>query len=102
MGARSIRNSCITPRATIYAARIGMTNKYAFDYACEDEYHEREMTLADAKTMTLPLPDNFRHKSLPMDYYYPPHWNDVRFNHRQQNFDRRMFLHDNMAISYNM
>jgi hypothetical protein len=39
----------MTPRATLYATRLGMTNKYAFDYACEDEYFEREMTLAEAK-----------------------------------------------------
>ena len=26
---------------------------------------------------------------------YPPHWNDVRFNLKLENRDRRMFLHDN-------
>ena len=49
MGARMMNNSCITPRSTLYAARLGMTNKYKYDYACEDEYFEREMTLAEAK-----------------------------------------------------
>ena len=44
-----------------------MTNKYAHDYACEDEYFEREMTLLDAKLVSLPLPENFRHKQLPID-----------------------------------
>ena len=84
------------------AARLGMTNKYAHDYACEDEYFEREMTLLDAKLMHLPLPDNFRHKELPTDEMQPPHWNDVRFNYFPQNMDRRAVIHDNLAIFYNM
>jgi len=42
-------NSVILPKAAIYATRIGMTNKYAYDYACEDEFFEREMTMLDAK-----------------------------------------------------
>ena len=95
-------NSCIVPKSTIYAQRLGMTNKYAYDYACEDEYFEREMTLLDAKLTHLPLPDNWRHKTLPMDDYLPPHWNDVRFNYIPENIDRRCFLHDDLAIYYNM
>ena len=93
-------NSCIVPKSTIYASRLGMSNKYKFDYACEDEYFEREMTLLDAKTVHLPLVQG--HKSLPMHEYVPPHWNDVRFNFKPENIDRRMFLHDNLAIYYNM
>ena len=95
-------NSCIVPKATVFSQRLGMTNKYAHDYACEDEFFEREMTLLDAKTTHLPLPDTFRHKSLPMDDYMPPHWNDVRFNFLPQNIDRRCYIHDNLAIYYNM
>jgi len=70
----------VVPRSTIFASRLGMTNKYAHDYACEDEYHEREMTLLDAKLQTLPLGTDFRHKQFPTDEMYPAHWNDVRFN----------------------
>lgn len=93
--------SAVVPKSTIFASRLGMTNKYAYDYACEDEFFEREMTLLEAKEMHLPIPDNFRHKTLPMDEYMPPHWNDVRFNFIPENIDRRCFIHDNMAIFYN-
>ena len=79
-----------------------MTNKYAYDYACEDEFFEREMTLLDAKLLSLPLPDNIRHKDAPTDELQPPHWNDVRFNYFPENIDRRCFIHDNLAIFYNM
>lgn len=77
-----------------------MTNRYQNDYACEDEYFEREMTLLDAKLTKLPLPLDFKHKELPMDSLLPYHINDVRFNLRPENMDRRMFLHDNAAILY--
>jgi hypothetical protein len=79
-----------------------MSNKYAYDYACEDEFFEREMTLLDAKLMSLPLPENFRHKEAPVDELLPPHWNDVRFNYFPENIDRRCFIHDNLPIFYNM
>lgn len=104
LGARAVGlpNSCIVPKSTIYATRLGMTNKYKFDYACEDEYFEREMTLMDAKDVMLPLPETWRHKTLPMHEYFPPHWNDVRFNYIPENIDRRMFLHDDLAVYYNM
>lgn len=98
----AVPNSCVAPKATIFATRLGMTNRYAYDYACEDEFFEREMTLLDAKLMHLPIPDNFRHKSLPMDDIMPPHWNDVRFNYIPENIDRRCFIHDNRSILYNM
>ena len=78
-----------------------MTNRYANDYACEDEFYEKEMTLLDAKIMTLPLPETHKHKEYPMHEFYPPHWNDVRFNHIPQNLDRRNFSHDNLPIFYN-
>ena len=96
------RQSLIVPKANLFAARIGMTNKYAFDYSCEDEFFEREMTHLDAKLTTLPLPLDWKHKDLPINEIYPPHWNDVRFNFLPQNLDRRCFIHDNMAITYNM
>ena len=57
----------IIPKSALYASRLGMTNKYAHDYACEDEYFEREMTLLEAKTMHLPIPEDFKHKELPFD-----------------------------------
>jgi hypothetical protein len=57
----------IVPKSNLFASRLGMTNKYAHDYACEDEFFEREMTMLDAKLTTLPLSEDFRHKSLPID-----------------------------------
>ena len=74
------RLSPVVPKSMIYSTRLGMSNKYAHDYACEDEFFEREMTLLDSKLLPLPLPDDYRHKELPIDEVYPPHWNDVRFN----------------------
>jgi hypothetical protein len=88
------------PKANLFASRLGMTNKYAYDYACEDEYFEREMTLLDAKLMTLPIPDDFKHKELPWDEIFPSHINDVRFNYKPQNLDRRAFIHDTTSIQY--
>lgn len=29
------------------------------DYACEDEYFERDMTLLEARKLPLPLPEDF-------------------------------------------
>ncbi len=79
----------------LYAARIGVRNRYKYDYACDDEYFEREMTVLEARHLPLPLPDDYRHKQLPLHELYPAHWNDVRFNYLPQNRDRRMFLHEN-------
>jgi hypothetical protein len=101
MAMRRPTNSVIVPRATIYAARLGMTNRYAYDYACEDEFFEREMTMLESKLATLPLPDDFKHKDLPYDEMFPSHINDVRFNFLPQNMDRRCFIHDTNAIFYN-
>jgi hypothetical protein len=92
----------INPMAVSRASRLGMTNKYAYDYACEDEFFEREMTMLDAKMISLPLPDDFRHKSIPADEMFPSHMNDVRYNFIPQNLDRRCFIHDNHAIFYDM
>ena len=76
----TLYSAIVAPKSAIFASRLGMTNKYAHDYACEDEYFEREMTMLDAKTAHLPLPTTHKHKDLPMDEIMPPHWNDVRFN----------------------
>ena len=81
---------------------MGMSNKYAMDYACEDEFFEREMTMLDAKITALPLPTTWKHPDLPWNEIYPAHFNDVRFNFVPENLDRRAFIHDNLAIFYNM
>ena len=96
------RNSCVVPKSNLFASRLGMTNKYAYDYSCEDEFFEREMTMLDAKITKLPLGEDFRHVSAPTDEIQPPHWNDVRFNFLPQNLDRRCYVHDNLAIFYDM
>jgi len=81
-------------------SRIGVRNRYQYDYACEDDYFEREMTMLEARHLPLPLPEDFRHKSPPNHEIWPAHWNDVRFNFKPQNMDRRMFLHDNYMNAY--
>lgn len=67
--------------ALLCSSRIGVRNRYKYDYACEDEYFEREMTILEARHLPLPLPEDFRHKQLPLHELYPAHWNDVRFNY---------------------
>jgi len=59
----SMMAGCVVPKSAIFASRLGMSNRYAYDYACEDEYFEREMTLLDAKTAHLPIPESYKHKS---------------------------------------
>jgi hypothetical protein len=81
-------------------SRIGIRNRYKYDYACEDEYFEREMTLLEARHLPLPLPIDWRHKQYPVNEIMPAHINDVRFNFLPQNLDRRMFLHDNTMNQY--
>ena len=46
---------CGAVKSAQFATRIGMTNRYRMDYACEDEYFEREMTVLDAKLTKLPI-----------------------------------------------
>lgn len=58
------------------------------------------MTILEARHLPLPLPNDFRHKQLPYHEMWPAHWNDVRFNFKPQNMDRRMFLHDNYMNMY--
>jgi hypothetical protein len=71
--------------AVASASRIGVRNRYKYDYACEDEYFEREMTMYDARTLPLPLPKDFSHAQHPDNEVWPMHWNDVRFNFKPQN-----------------
>ena len=97
-----IKASCIPSKSLIYASRLGMTNKYAYDYACEDEFFEREMTMQEAKLMTLPLNDNMKHKQLDMMEVIPPYWEDPRYNFKPELMDRRCFIHDFLPVFYNM
>jgi hypothetical protein len=94
------RSSLNATQAVLLGSRIGVRNRYKYDYACEDEYFEREMTLLEARHLPVPLPEDFRHKKAPINEIMPAHWNDVRFNYLPQNLDRRMFLHDNYMNLY--
>ncbi len=67
-------------QALAATARIGVRNRYQWDYSVEDDYYEREMTMLEARHLPLPLPEDFRHKSPPNHEIWPAHWNDVRFN----------------------
>ena len=99
--ARALRSRQLAQAfAQVKGARIGVHNRYKYDYACEDEYFEREMTIFEGRTLPLPLPADFKHKSIPYHEDWPAHWNDVRFNYLPQNRDRRMFMHDNLAPAY--
>ena len=73
-------NMLLPNKTAMFASRLGMTNKYAYDYACEDEYFEREMTLLEARNLPLPLPKDYAHPTPPDNEIYPAHFNDVRFN----------------------
>ena len=95
MSAFRLRSSLSTPYHLLAASRIGVHNRYANDYACEDEYFEREMTMLDARNLPLPLPKDFIHAHPPDNEIFPAHFNDVRFNYKPQNLDRRCFIHDN-------
>ena len=55
---RSMQETC----TVVFATRIGVRNRYKYDYACEDEYFEREMTILEARHLPIPLPEDFRHK----------------------------------------
>ena len=68
------------PFSVLQTSRIGVINRYRYDYACEDEYFEREMTLMESRTLPLPIPKDFRHAAHPDNEVWPSHWNDVRFN----------------------
>lgn len=82
--------------------RVTVVNRYKYDFANEDGFHEKEMTLLEAKKMPMPVPQSFRHKRPPMDELYPAHWNDVRFNHHPGFFGRRCFIHDTYTATYDI
>ena len=88
------------PFGVLATSRIGVRNRFMYDYACEDEYFERGMTLLESKTLPLPIPKDFRHAVLPDSEVWPSHWNDVRFNFKPQKRDRRVFIHDNYMNAY--
>lgn len=99
--ASRLRSGCMLLNRHLGAtARIGVRNRYQWDYSVEDGYFEREMTMLEARHLPLPIPEDFRHKSPPNHEIWPAHWNDVRFNFRPENIDRRMFLHDNYMNAY--
>ena len=79
---------------------ITVENRWKYEYACEDEYYEKEMNMYDAHTLPLPLPDDYVSKQYPVNDILPAHWNDVRFNYIPENVDRRMFKHDNLMNFY--
>ena len=58
------------------------------------------MTLLEARNLPLPMPKDFKHVSYPDHEVWPAHWNDVRFNFKPQNLDRRAFIHDNYMNLY--
>ena len=88
------------PYHLLRASRIGVVNRYRYDYACEDEYFEKEMTLLEARHLPLPLPQDWKHVDHNDNEVWPAHWNDVRFNFKPQNQDRRAFIHDNYMNMY--
>ena len=81
-------------------ARIGVHNRYKYDYSCEDEYFEREMTIYEARKLPLPIPEGMKHKEYPMHDVKPLHWNDVRFDFKPENIDRRPWIHENLMNQY--
>ena len=89
-----------TTQILLGSTRIGVVNRYKYDYACEDEYFQRDMTLLEARKLPLPVPETFRHKSPPVHEIWPAHWNDVRFNFRPEFIDRRMYVWDNFQNAY--
>jgi len=89
------------PYHVLATSRIGVKNRYAFDYACEDEYFEKEMTMLEARNLPLPIPKTFKHATPPDNEVQPAHWNAVQFNFLPQRLDRRAFIHDNYMNQYN-
>ena len=59
------------------------------------------MTLLEAKNLPLPLPPTFKHMRQPLDIWFPPHMNDVRFDYKPWNIGRRCFVHDTYMNTYN-
>ena len=73
-------------------------NRYKYEYACEDEYFHRELTIYDAKKMR--FPNYIEVKERPMNEIKPAHHNDVRFNYLPQYLDRRNPLPEQYAKQY--
>ena len=96
-----MQKSVSHPYHVLATARIGVRNRYAFDYSCEDEYFQKDMTMLEARNLPLPIPMDFKHATHPDNEVWPAHWNDVRFNFLPQRQDRRMFIHDNYMNYYN-
>lgn len=56
LASRLRSGSFMYARALTATSRIGVRNRYKYDYSVEDEYFEREMTLLEARHLPLPLP----------------------------------------------
>lgn len=80
LAARLRSGTMLYQRNLAATSRIGVRNRYQWDYSVEDDYYEREMTMLEARHLPLPLPEDFRHKTPPFHEIWPAHWNDVRFN----------------------
>ena len=50
----------------------------------------------------MPLPADWRHVKHNDNEVWPSHWNDVRFNFKPQNQDRRCYIHDNYMNAYDI
>ena len=101
MSAFRLTKSVSHPYHLLSTTRIGVKNRYKYDYACEDEYFEKQMTMLEARQLPLPLPKDFCHAIHPDNEVQPAHWNNVRFNFLPQRQDRRAFIHDNYMNFYN-
>ena len=69
------------PYHLLATSRIGVRNRYAYDYACEDEYFQKDMTLLEARNLPLPIPKTFKHATPPDNEMLPAHHNAVQFNY---------------------
>ena len=68
------------PYHLLATTRIGVKNRYKYDYACVDEFYEKPMTMLEARELPMPLPLDFSHVKHDNNEVQPHHWNDVRFN----------------------
>ena len=96
-----LQKSLSHPYHLMRTTRVGVQNRYRYDYSCEDEYYEKPMTLIEAVHLPLPVSESFSHISPDDEFNLPYHWNDVRFNYKPQHMDRRCFIHDNWMNTYN-
>ena len=56
------------------------------------------MDLYEAKKVTFPI--HFERNHIPSEEVWPAHWNDVRFNFKPENLDRRHFVEERYAKQY--